>query len=126
MDFQQLSDLLNLPYFTASLVLFYILPHCLLKNWANTPRLPHLSNLSHSLPAKALLIADEFDKFLQIRSCVRFWTYLTYIIWHLFTLFISFFYVLFSKDFTDAYRDMRVSPGLHGLDEGNQSYFRIF
>ena len=49
--------------FTASLVLFYILPHCLLTNWANMPRLPHLSSSSHSFPAKALLLADEFDQF---------------------------------------------------------------
>ena len=43
-------------------------------------RLPHLSNLSYSLRAKALLLADEFDKFRQICCCMLFWTYLNYII----------------------------------------------
>ena len=83
-------------------VLFYILPHCLLTNWANMPRLPHLSNLSYSLPAKAFLLADEFDKFCQICCCVCLWRYLNYIIWHLYTLFISFCYVLFAEDVIDA------------------------
>ena len=35
-------------------------------------------------------------------------------------------YVSFAEDFMDAYRDMRSSLGLQGLDEVSRSYFRIF
>ena len=111
-NFGEFVTFANFAIFTAckgdSLVLFYILPHCLLTNWANMPCLPHLSNLSYLLPAKALLLADEFDNFWQICCCELFWTYLKYIIWHLFTSFTSFCYVSFAEDLLLIYRYLHI------------------
>ena len=45
-----------------------------LGKYATVATLNLMSNLSYSLLAKALLLADEFDKFCQICCCMLFWT----------------------------------------------------